>query len=137
MADSSLELARRVIDAFNRRDLDAFLALMDEEVELRPRFMEVEGDVPLRGHAGVRAWWDGILGVFPDFRIEIRSAREEGEAVVLGLRVHGHGGDSGAPVDENVWQAGRARGGRVTWWRNFATEREALIALDGTHEDAV
>jgi ketosteroid isomerase-like protein len=43
MSQENIERLHRGYDAFNRRDLDAFLALMDPEVELTTRFMEVEG----------------------------------------------------------------------------------------------
>ena len=39
-----MERIRRAFDAFNRRDLDAFLALIDPEVEFTTRYMEMEGD---------------------------------------------------------------------------------------------
>ena len=39
----NVELLYRAYGAFNRRDLDAFLALMDPEVELTTRIMELEG----------------------------------------------------------------------------------------------
>jgi len=38
-----MELARRSVDAFNRRDLDALLALMDEGVEGVPPLASMEG----------------------------------------------------------------------------------------------
>ena len=43
MSRENIERLHRGYDAFNRRDLDAFLALMDPEVKLTTRFMEVEG----------------------------------------------------------------------------------------------
>ena len=44
MSQENVELLYRAYDAFNGRDLDAFLALMDPEVELTTRIMELEGD---------------------------------------------------------------------------------------------
>ena len=54
---------------FNRRDLGAFLALADPRVIGVSRSRH-RGRHP-EGHDGVREWWNGLLGVFPDFRIEI------------------------------------------------------------------
>jgi hypothetical protein len=34
----------------------------------------------------------------------------------------------GVPIDEKLWMASRVRDGRVTWWRNFVSEGEALEA---------
>ena len=44
-----MERIRRAFDAFNRRDLDVFLALIDPEVEFTTRYMEMEGDPYYRG----------------------------------------------------------------------------------------
>jgi hypothetical protein len=52
--------------------------------------------------------------------------------VIAALRVRGHGLDSGVPIDQEVWQASRVRDGRVTWWRNFESEAEALEAAELT-----
>jgi ketosteroid isomerase-like protein len=128
MSQENVELAHRAFDAFNQRDLDAFLAFMDPDVELKTRFMEVEGDAYFRGHSGVREWWEALLAVFPDFRVEVLEVRDFGDRVIVGVRVHGHGLDSGVPIDEKLWMASRVRDGRVTWWRNFVSEGEALEA---------
>ena len=36
MSQENVELHQRAFDAFNRRDLDAFLALADPNIELTP-----------------------------------------------------------------------------------------------------
>ena len=45
MSQENVELIHRSVDAFNRRDLDAYLALMDEDVEAIPRVAAMEGGV--------------------------------------------------------------------------------------------
>jgi ketosteroid isomerase-like protein len=50
MSQENVERTRRAFDAFNRRDLDAFLAVIDPEVVFTTRFMEMEGDPYYRGH---------------------------------------------------------------------------------------
>jgi ketosteroid isomerase-like protein len=129
MSAGNVELARRAYAAINGRDLDALLAVMDPGVELKARFMEVEGDATFRGHPGVREWWDRLLAIFPDFQVEALEIRDLGDRVITALRVRGHGLDSGVPIDQEVWQACRVRDGRVTWWRNYDSETEALEAV--------
>jgi ketosteroid isomerase-like protein len=58
MSQENVELVYRLNDAFKRRDLDAYLALCDPDVEYYSRFGEVEGGGPYRGHEGVRSWWE-------------------------------------------------------------------------------
>ena len=60
MSQENLELAYRLTDAFNRRDLDALLALMDDDVELVPRQVALEGESSFRRHDGVRRWWNTV-----------------------------------------------------------------------------
>jgi ketosteroid isomerase-like protein len=128
MSRENVALARRAHDAFNRRDLNAFLAFMDPEVQLTTRFMELEGDPYYRGHDGVREWWRTLLGIFPDFSTEVLEVREHGDSLVMAVRVRGHGVEGGAPFEEVLWQAVKMRDAKATWWRNFTSEAEALEA---------
>lgn len=129
MSDELVELVHRAYDAFNRRDLDAFLALVDRDVEFAARFIEMEGSSHYHGHAGIRDWWQSLLAVFPDFTINPLEVRIVDDTVITAVRVSGHGADSGVPIDQVVWQVSKVRDGRAIWWRNFATEAEALEAL--------
>ena len=47
-----MEVFKRVVVAFNRRDLGAFLEMMDADVEAVPLLGDMKGDY--RGHAGMR-----------------------------------------------------------------------------------
>ena len=137
MSQENVELARRAYEALNRRDFDAFIALIDPEVEFTTRFMEMEGDASYRGHDGVREWWRTLLAVFPDFSMEVLEVRADlGDSGILALRVRGHGLDSGVPFEERMWTAGKWRDGKVTWWRNCGSEAEALEALGLSEQDA-
>jgi ketosteroid isomerase-like protein len=128
MSQENVEVLYRAYDAFNRRDLDAFLALMEPEVELTTRIIELEGDPYYRGHDGVREWWRTLLGIFPDFSGEVLEVRDLGDSLIVSVRVRGHGVEGGAPFEEAVWQAVKVRDGKATWWRNFGSEAEALEA---------
>ena len=128
MSEENVERICRAFDAFNRRDLDAFLALIDPEAEFTTRYMEMEGDPYYRGHDGVREWWRTLLAIFPDFSVEVLEVRDLGDSGIAALRVRGHGVDSGVPFEETMWAAGEWRDGKVTRWRHFGSESEALEA---------
>jgi ketosteroid isomerase-like protein len=128
MSQENVELLYRAYDAFNRRDLDAFLALMDPEVELTTRIIELEGDPYYRGHDGIREWWRTLLGIFPDFSGEVLEVRDLRDSLIVRVRVRGHGVEGGVPFEEVVWQAIKVRDGKATWWRNFESDAEALEA---------
>jgi hypothetical protein len=77
MSQENIGLYRRCIDAFNRRDRDGLLALMDDEVESVSRLVAIEGS--LKGHDGIRRWWKSWFDVWPDYKIEVVEVREESE----------------------------------------------------------
>jgi hypothetical protein len=127
MSRENVERYRQGIDAFNRRDLDAFLALANPAVIGTSRVLAIEGGT-YEGHEGTREWWNGLLGVFPDFRIEIVWVREAGNLTVSELRNQAHSEGRAAPLDEQVWQVSEWRDGLVLRWQMYASEHDALEA---------
>ena len=128
MSQQNVESTSRVIDAFNRRDLHAYLALMDPEVEFTPYEVWVQGGEPYRGHAGVRSWWEESFAVFPDLRAEVHEIRDFGDRTFTCGRIHGQGAGSGASIERAMWLANEWRDGKTVWWCSFETEAEALEA---------
>src|SRR5918998_5455895 len=127
MADPILELYRPAYALFNRRDWDAFVALMDEEIEVESRLAAMEG--AYSGHEGLRRWWDDVSETLPDYRVEVLEARQIGGGALAYLRGTGSGGASATPVGGPFWQALRwGRDGKCVWWRNCSTEAEAIDA---------
>jgi ketosteroid isomerase-like protein len=127
MSEENEENTRRAFDAFNRRDLDAFLDLMDPDVVGIPRTLAIEGGT-YNGHEGMRRWWTELLAVFDDFKAEVLEVRGSGDAVVSKLRIGGHGSASDIAISETVWHVTRSRDGRCVWWRTCDDEAEALKA---------
>ena len=126
MSQENVELHRRMLDAFNRRDWDAFVAHADKEIVVESRLVAVEGG--WRGHEGLRGWWDNFLGVFPDYTGELLEVRDLGDVTLGRVRGFGHGAASDAPMVDRFWQPIRWRDGKCLWWRNCPTEADALQA---------
>ena len=124
MSQENVELALRAFDAFNRRDLDAFLALMDDEVEIVSRIAAMEGG--LHGVDGMRRFWETMFTAFPDYDIEVVDMRDLGDVTLASLRALGHGAGSDVPFEDLLWHASRWRRGKCISWRAFETEGEAL-----------
>jgi ketosteroid isomerase-like protein len=127
MSEENVELYRRGIEAFNSRDLEAFLALAHPDVVGISRVLAIEGG-SYRGHDGTREWWNDLLGVFPDFRIEVVWVRDAGDLTVSELRNSAHGEGSATPLEEFVWQVSEWRDGLVLRWQMYEREQEALGA---------
>jgi ketosteroid isomerase-like protein len=128
MSAQNVELIRRAFDAFNTRDLDAFLELMDPEVEFIPYERALEGLGPYRGHGGVREWWEDASAAFPEFQVEPREIRDPADVTVTHGRLRGQGASSGAAFDRELWHIAKWRDKKQVWWAAFETEAEALEA---------
>ena len=127
MSEDNVELYRQGIDAFNRRDLDAFLALAHPDVVGVSRVLAIESG-SYRGHEGTREWWNNLLDVFPDFTIEVISVRDAGQLTVSELRNRAQGEGSAAPLEEFIWQVSEWRDGQVVRWQMYGSEQDALEA---------
>ena len=127
MSQENLELTRRAFRAFNDRDLDDLLAMLDDDVEAFPILAGMEGGY--RGHDGIRRWWTGLLGTFPDFQAEIVELHDHGDSTTAVLRLRGHGAGSDTPVDATAWHVSLFRHGKCIGWRVYTSEREAHKAV--------
>jgi ketosteroid isomerase-like protein len=116
----------RIVAAWNRHDLEELLAVCDPAIEFVPLIAHADGGMPMHGRDGVRRWWAEVEEVFEDRRVEVHERRErDGWTVVTGVG-HNTGRGSRAQVDWPFVQVLRLRDGRVTHWRFFASEDEAL-----------
>jgi ketosteroid isomerase-like protein len=127
MSRENVDLALLMYEAFNRRDLDAMLALMHDEVEIEPRLGALEGNY--RGHEGVRRWWASLLDFLPDYTAEIEELHDLGDVTLGRIRGRGHGAASSAPVVETWWQSISWHDGMCVRWANFATQAEVLASM--------
>jgi ketosteroid isomerase-like protein len=126
MSQENVDTFLDLVSAFNSRDLDAYLELMDPDVEAVPLLAGVEGRY--RGHAGVRRWWDSLFDAFPDFAVEVDEVRDLGDPTLAAVRYRAHAAKSDTPVESQLWMAGRWRGGKCVWWGTFASEADAAAA---------
>src|SRR6476659_8374752 len=94
MSRENVEIVRRSIDAFNRRDLD--LAGQDWDAEAVLDWSRSEGvDAGIyRGQEAIRAFWGGWLQMFDQFDLKADEFLDRGEHVVVPnlTRLRGRGG---------------------------------------------
>jgi ketosteroid isomerase-like protein len=122
-------IIQQAFDAYRRRDLDALLALVDPEVEVRSLMTEAERTT-YRGHDGVRDWFDAVFGVFPDWCPELDTTREVAPGkVVAGFCAKATAAASGVHIEQDYWQAARLRNSRILSFGFYRTEADALEAL--------
>ena len=113
---------REFIDAFNERDLDAFVATLDPEVEIH----SMQG--LRKGVEAARAVGDaGARGVQQTIELEELYAEGTATVVVALIFRRWRWAEDGSPAgeDEMAWLF-ELRDGRVRSWRPFEDRAEAL-----------
>lgn len=130
MTESNVERVRHAYDAWNRHDIDAAMAFLDEDVKWEMSGEIVGTDAAYRGHDGVRRWWLQFLEPFEVVIIEALEIVETRRDVVLvHLRLHGTG-RQGIEVDQRVSHLYELRDGKVIRVRAFIDHARALAAAE-------
>jgi ketosteroid isomerase-like protein len=130
---SKTDLAREIFEAFNRRDIDAGLELVTDDVEFVARTADIanEGE-PYVGRAGIRKYYDDVARVWEELEVTPTEIRELDDAVLALGRVYGRG-EGGYIQDSPAQWVMRFRGDRVRSIRVF-TNRTAAFADVGLEE---
>jgi uncharacterized protein len=127
MSQENVEVARAAIDAWNRGDRKAWLALWDEEAEFYPLRAQLEGE-SYRGHDGLERFFGELAEDFDDVRVEIDEARDAGEQVVGIGRFRARGRASGVDINVPLGILARVRQGKIVYARFFSEPAQALRA---------
>jgi ketosteroid isomerase-like protein len=128
MSQENVEIVRKVTEAFNRRDKDAWLALNDPEVVFRaaPEWPESATVV------GSEAVWDFVVSLDDTWEpgdYEIVEAIEVGDDTIAArVRRPVQGRASGVPDVLDYWCVSTLRGGKTVRSIWFVTRAEALEA---------
>jgi ketosteroid isomerase-like protein len=124
-------LVRESHDAFNRRDLDAWVGGWDEHCEYQPAMeRDMTGDDDSYcGHEGLRRWWQEMSDAWSDLHTEVHEVRAVGDRVFVSLTLRGKGRVSGAEMEAPFCQVGTIRDGKISSSRDYAEREQALDAL--------
>lgn len=124
MSEQNVAIYHDMVAAWNDGDVDRLVAFTDPRVEVLSFLATVEGGY--QGHEGVRRWWQNFHETFPDWHAEVQDIYATGETTVARLRLRGHGGGSGVPVDQVMWH--------VVLWRDGKSVR---VSAHGDEADAL
>ena len=127
---------RELIEVFNARDRDAFIARTRDDCEYIALMAGLEGGT-YRGHTGLREWFADVDSSVRDVEIEILSADEtlDGRGVLADGHGRAIGRASGAPVEWDFAQAVVFEDGLVVWAISSPTREEAVEALHEYREE--
>jgi ketosteroid isomerase-like protein len=128
VASANVDIVRRAIEAFTRRDLDAALRDLDAEAVVDwSRSRGLEAGV-YRGYEAIRDFWSTFLDVFANIEVTEIEFIESNDHVVAPNRMRARGRD-GIQVDARYVAVVRLRGGRIVDWRLYLEKEEALAAV--------
>jgi uncharacterized protein len=129
MSEENVEIVRNAFAAFERGDIDGVLRLCDEDIVITqpPDLLGVPPEQ--RGHRGVLE----ALAIWPaqwdEYRIELlRVDAAPGGKVFVAQRSSGRGKQSGVEVDMDFSFVFTIREGKISEWRLFIQEEQALEA---------
>jgi ketosteroid isomerase-like protein len=131
MSQENVELVRRAVEAFNRRDVAALADYSHEELEFVSVLAAVDGEAAeFRGRetwvnyfAVMDETWDG----WQVADLQVWDAGDDRVAAILHMR--GTGKQSGAPIHQEVGIAYRIRAGKLWRMRSYSDPSEALEAV--------
>jgi ketosteroid isomerase-like protein len=127
MSQENVENVRRGMDAWNRGDLDDWLACFAPEGELH-----TTGRFPdrgtYRGRTGLERYWTEIRGDIEELNLSVSDVRAIGDKVFWTVTGRGRGKRSGAPVEGPLWFVTTFRDGLAVRVESYVDSAEALEA---------
>jgi ketosteroid isomerase-like protein len=122
---------RGLVDAINRYDPDAAVAVCDPEVEFLS-VLAVDGRAYI-GHDGIRQYFDDVASAWQEWRVEVHRVIAAPDArVVIEMTMHARGRESGASLSVFAGHLWTLRNGKLLRNRPFREPEQALRAAGVT-----
>jgi ketosteroid isomerase-like protein len=129
MPRDRVAVAKRAVDAFNRRDVDGFFAeLATPDYEFHPGSGRALGGDVYRGREGFERWRRDRIENWEELRVVATEFRDLGDRVLVLGRFVGRGKGSGAPVEAPMSGIYDFRGDRIWRYRGYIDRAEGLRA---------
>jgi ketosteroid isomerase-like protein len=128
MSQENVEAMLATMEAFNRRDGEAFGSFLATDAEIVPVRAALEGTV-YRGPAAASQYCRAVDERWQNLRWEVEEIRDGGDWVLALGRISGRGRESGAEFDARAGWVAQFREGRVTDFHTYADRDEALAAV--------
>jgi len=128
MSHENVAAVARLMDAVDRRDVDAFVEVTTPDFEWFPVFAaRVEGDV-YRGREGIATFLAEVDETWEEFRPLPEEYLDLGGSVLALGRLRTRGRGSGVPIDSPWGGIYDLRRGKISRIRTFLDHGEALRA---------
>jgi ketosteroid isomerase-like protein len=129
MSEENRQLVLQLIDALNKRDADAFVAVLSPDVEWEDPMFWSEGAQTYRGRAEVRTWLSRLLEPWESFHTQAQEIiATDDDRVFVELSLSGRGKASATKTKARVWVVAWVANGLCTKRSVFRDRAEALEA---------
>lgn len=118
-------LMRRGYEALARRDLDAVMEVLSNQVVLET---VLQGQ--FHGHAGIRAWIAEMDDAWLDWSVSVVDVRDRGELAIVEALLQGRSAHDDAALSQRFWIVWMVRDGKALRGVHFADEQRALAFAD-------
>jgi ketosteroid isomerase-like protein len=130
MTSANVEVVRRQVDAFNRRDPDAIAADWHPEGIFEPASVAPIEGRPYRGPDGIRKFLEDYADTWDDSHLEYASFVDLGERVLALGRIEVRHRDSDVPIAQPHAMVYEFRNGQIVRLRSYLDHAEARAAAD-------
>jgi ketosteroid isomerase-like protein len=127
MSRDNAELVRRNNDAYNRRDLSAYLETVSEAVEFRSRFSAMDNR-GYSGHDALRGYFAELDETWQRYTMHLERLVEDGPRVVGLFHLEAIGRESGLELEERPGVVFTVEAGRIVQIDAYPSHAEALAA---------
>jgi ketosteroid isomerase-like protein len=124
MANTNVELARRLMDAFNEEGVDGVLAYYDDECEVYDP--DLPSDRSYKGKEALRSLLNLMLMGSEETEIRDYELLPAGDRVVALIRTYFRGEGGRPEVEVRDAHALTFRDGKIVYWRLYIDRIEAL-----------
>ena len=131
MSRENVEMVKRGIDAFNRRDVEALADVVTPDFEWFPALpstVEGEGYRGYRGREGIETYFEDVRSTWEGLRVLGAEFRDLGGSVLVFGRAEGRGRGSGVEVDTPLGIVFDFRHAKCSRARTYLDHGEALRA---------
>ncbi len=129
MSEENVELVYEAADAFNRQDVDAFVATASSDVEWDDAIFWSGVSRTYRGRAELRDWFNQVLEPWESIHVEVEEISDADDRVFFDLVINARGKESGVEAPGlRVWCVVWIANREVTRRRVFRERPDALEA---------
>jgi ketosteroid isomerase-like protein len=129
MAEGNLGLAKQMLEAFGRRDVETLLEISDPDIAFfAPTGELVTGDAAYWGHDGIRDYFDDVEAAWEELSIAPSKYREVGDHVLVMGSVNGRR-EGGQIFNSPAQWVLRIRDGKVVYGCVYTDRDEAFKAV--------